>query len=238
MTTLQQIIYTEHPARWHALAAALGFRPTTPLTQAWTEFDADGVLAVHRAYASRPAGTADLTVLVTDLDDARRRLAHFTVEEGTMPDVGAILSFTSSEGVVVTIAEAAKRPSLRGLTVEPIWFQHDLTQPRAFLEALGFRARIVGQDGGWAQLQAPDGGRVGLHSGDTRVEASFREDTDLDALAERVRDAGFEAAIIDESYARTLRVQNPDGGDELWINGRQDDLYGYRDESDAATSFR
>jgi hypothetical protein len=54
---------------------------------------------------------------------------------------------------------------------------------------------------------------------------------DLDALAARVRQAGYGAAIIDESYARTLKIPNPDGGEELWINGRQADLHGYSDQS-------
>jgi hypothetical protein len=49
---------------------------------------------------------------------------------------------------------------------------------------------------------------------------------DLDAFAGRLVDAGLEAIVIDESYSRTIRVTTPDG-DELWINGAQNDLYGF-----------
>jgi hypothetical protein len=50
---------------------------------------------------------------------------------------------------------------------------------------------------------------------------------DLDHLASRLDAAGYAAGIVDEAYNRTLRVTDPDGV-ELWINGAQEDLYGYR----------
>ena len=39
--------------------------------------------------------------------------------------------------------------------------------------------------------------------------------------------AGLAVPVVDEAYARTVRVANPDGGAEVWITGVQDDLYGY-----------
>ena len=50
---------------------------------------------------------------------------------------------------------------------------------------------------------------------------------DLETLVSRLVEAGFEASIVDEAYNRTLRVVTPDG-DELWVAGPYDDLYGYR----------
>ncbi|KDA06265.1 glyoxalase [Microbacterium sp. CH12i] len=70
-------------------------------------------------------------------------------------------------------------------------------------------------------------GSVGLHSGDARIGLSFEARGDLDALASGLRDAGFEASVVDEAFARTIRVPDPDGGDEIWVNGTQDDLHGY-----------
>ena len=43
----------------------------------------------------------------------------------------------------------------------------------------------------------------------------------------RLDNASYAAEIVDEAYNRTLRVAGPDG-QELWINGEQQDLYGYR----------
>ncbi|WFR68355.1 hypothetical protein P9139_09170 [Curtobacterium flaccumfaciens] len=42
----------------------------------------------------------------------------------------------------------------------------------------------------------------------------------------RLTEAGYEPRIIDEAYNRTLRIARPDGPD-LWVNGAQQDLYGY-----------
>jgi hypothetical protein len=76
-----------------------------------------------------------------------------------------------------------------------------------------------------------DGGIVMLHTGEPRIGLSFEARGDLDALASRLRDAGFEASVVDEAFARTIRIPDPDGGDEVWINGVQDDLHGYHRES-------
>ena len=43
-------------------------------------------------------------------------------------------------------------------------------------------------------------------------------------------DAGFEASLVDEAFARTIRIPDPDGGEKIWINGVQDDLHGYHQE--------
>ena len=69
--------------------------------------------------------------------------------------------------------------------------------------------------------------RVALHHGDPYTELSFEYAGDLDALAFRLDAAGYAAEIVDEAYNRTLRVTGPARVD-LWINGVQRDLYGYR----------
>jgi catechol 2,3-dioxygenase-like lactoylglutathione lyase family enzyme len=230
MSTVQQIVYTDHPEQWHRLAEGLGLTPAFPPTNEWSEFDGDGVLAVHRAYSQRPAGACDITILVADLDVAGEQLQGFHVVAEDMQDVGRALRVTTGEGSTLVLIEGRRAPAT-GLVIEPLWFQTNLDEPRAILAALGFRAEIVGTGGGWAQMKAPGGGSIGLHGGRARIEASFREQGDLDTLATKSEQAGFAAAIIDEAYARTLRIQDPDGGQEVWVNGRQDDLYGYSDQS-------
>ncbi|MFC4137306.1 MULTISPECIES: VOC family protein [unclassified Microbacterium] len=230
MTTVQQIVYTDAPERWHALAAALGFVAPYPPTPEWAEFDGDGVLAVHHATAAYPSGAVDLNLLVADLDAAERALQGHDVARGEMDGVGEMLAVRAASGLSITMFTGTRGAGAGDVAVQPIWFQDDVDEARAILESLGMRASILSDDGGWAEMRAPGGGSVGVHSASGRAEGegqgfgfSFDARGDLDALAARLRDAGFDASVIDESYGRTIRIADPD----VWINGAQTDLYGY-----------
>jgi hypothetical protein len=89
------------------------------------------------------------------------------------------------------------------ITVQPIHYIRDLAEVDRLYRALGLRPWIAA-----------------VHHGEPQIELSFEYAGDLDA-------AGYAAEIVDEAYNRTLRVTGP-GGRELWINGVQHDLYGYR----------
>lgn len=229
MTVVQQILYTGHPVAWWRLAEALGFvAPFTP-EPGWGEFHADGVLAVHRATDEHRPGMTDIHLVVEDLDVAAAALSGFDVAATTMDGVGEMLVRTAS-GLSISVSEGAVQRGSGDIAVQPTWFQPDLAEPRAILEALGFRAGIVADGGGWIEMLC-DGGSVGLHAGKPRIGLSFEARGDLETLAGRLRDAGFEASIVDEAFARTIRIADPDGGDEIWINGVQDDLHGYHREA-------
>lgn len=225
---VQQIVYTTDPERWWALAEALGFTAPFPPTPEWGEFHADGVLAVHHASAEHPGGTVDIHILVEDLDAAAAALSPHAVERAVMEGVGELLTVRAASAIAITVSAGASEVTERRIAVQPIWFQSQLAEPRRILEALGMTAGIVADRGGWAELRA-DGGSVGLHRGEARLGMSFEARGDLDALAARLRDAGFPASVVDEAFARTIRFPGPDG--EVWINGVQDDLYGYHRES-------
>ena len=224
---VQQIVYTADPVRWWALAETLGFTAPFPPAPEWGEFHADGVLAVHHASAEHPAGTVDIHILVDDLDAAASALSDFAFERGIMEGVGELLTVRAASGIAISVSVGAAPVSERNISVQPIWFHAELTEPRRILEALGLKAGIVSDRGTWVELQA-DGGSVGLHAGDPRIGLSFEARGDLDEVAARLRDAGFEASVVDEAFARTIRFAGPDG--EIWINGAQDDLYGYHRE--------
>ena len=228
MTVVQQILYTEHPERWWALAEALGFSAPFAPTPEWGEFHADGVLAVHRATGEHRPGRVDIHVLLKDLDAAASALSAFDVSRGTIDGVGEMLTVRAESAVVVTVSTGTGGVS-GDIAVQPIRFQDDLAEPRAILQALGLRPGIAADRGGWVEMRA-DGGAVGLHSGAPGIGLSFEARGDLDALAVRLRDAGFDASVVDEAFARTIRIPDPDGGDEIWINGVQDDLHGYHRE--------
>ncbi|MGP6171793.1 hypothetical protein ACTU6U_12165 [Microbacterium sp. A196] len=226
MSVVQQIVYTDHAERWWALVEALGFVAPFPPVPEWAEFHADGVLAVHRATAGHRAGMVDIHLVVADLDAAASALSSFAVTPTTMDGVGDMLVVRTASGVSISVSEGAAQQGAGQVAVQPIWFQGDLDEPRAILEALGLRGGIAADRGGWIEMVA-GGGAVGLHAGEPRIGVSFEARGDLDALATRLQDAGFEASVVDEAFARTIRIPDPDGGDEIWINGAQDDLHGY-----------
>ena len=226
MTVVQQILYTEHAERWWALAEELGFVAPFPPDEAWAEFHADGVLAVHRATGTHRPGTVDIHLIVPSLADARQALAGFGAEPVTMEGLGEMLVVRAASGIPITVSEGAAQRGAGEIAVQPTWFQEDLSEPRAILEALGFRTGVAADAGGWVEMLC-DGGTIGLHAGAPRIGLSFEARGDLDALAARLGDAGFAASVVDEAFARTIRIPDPDGGDEIWINGVQDDLHGY-----------
>jgi hypothetical protein len=230
MTVVQQIMHTAQPERWWRLAGALGFRAVSQPTAEWGEFDGGGVLAIHGASDNRPAGACDLHFLVDDLQSAESALSGFAVSRSEMEGVGEVLLVRAGSGVSLTISAGVRETPGGDVSVQPIWFQDDLAEARTILKALGLRADIVAERGGWVELTASDGS-VGIHAGEPRIGLSFLATGDLDALAERLTDAGFPASVVDEAYARTIRFASPDGGEEIWINGAQDDLYGNRREA-------
>lgn len=129
-----------------------------------------------------------------------------------------------------------------GLVIRPLRFTDDVPSMQAFLEVLGLRPRVEAEAGGWVDMVA-GGGMVALHEAATsdsggvvgQTRLSF-EANDLDALATRLIDAGVpEVAVYDETYGKVLTCRDP-LGDTMTIDGRSEDLYGYRLHPAAAAS--
>ncbi|BDZ37965.1 hypothetical protein [Microbacterium suwonense] len=227
MTTVQQIVYARHPERWHALAVALGLVSPHPPEPGWAEFDGGGILAIHRENDDHSDGTVDLHLLVDDLDAAEAALDDRDVTRTVMEGVGEMLLVRAASGIEISVSEGTRTTSGQ-VAVQPIWFQEDVVEARSILEAVGLRADIVADRGGWVELRGGGGGSVGVHgASEPSIGLGFLAHGDLDALAMQLTDAGFEASVVDEAYARTVRVADP----EVWINGIQADLYGYHREA-------
>lgn len=229
--TVQQVVFTRDAQRWHTLAEVLGLAAPFAPSPEWGEFDGDGVLAVHHSAAG--ADRVELNVLVRDLDAAEKALAGHDVAPGEMAGVGRMLTVRTRAGVELAVFAGA-RATAGEVAVQPIWFQDDIAEARAVLEALGMRAEIAADAGGWVQLRADGGGTVGLHSASGRSEGdgagfglSFEARGDLDALAARLRAAGFDASVVDEAYTRTIRIAEP----AVTVNAAQTDLHGYHREA-------
>lgn len=228
MITVQPIHYTSDPDGWHRFAETIGFRAAFPTVRAWSELDAGGILAIHEISAGDPLdGTTDLHLLVSDLDALHDAVkdAGAQIAETTLENAGRMLTITAGD-VRVTVS-GRPRSTTGDPCVLPIQYVRDLAEADRLYRALGLRPRIAAVDGVWADYVGEGGGLAALHQGEPRIELSFEYAGDLDALASRLDTAGYAAEIVDEAYNRTLRVTGP-GGRELWINGVQHDLYGYR----------
>lgn len=137
-------------------------------------------------------------------------------------------------------------PDHTGVVVRPVRFTDDLDAMRSFLETLGLVAKYDAIGSGSVELVC-ESGMVALRAtgarGTSGDPASIPGQTllsletdDAEAVAHRLHEAGFkDAAVHDEGYARVLTVTDP-LGDELRVDERREDLYGYRryDTSGAA----
>lgn len=222
MTAIQQIVYANDTAAWHRLAEALGLVAPYPATPEWGEFHGHGSLAIHVASDDYPSGRVDLHLLVDDLDAAEQALQEFGVTRTEMSGMGEILILPGDARV--TVAEGTVPARAGSLAMQPIWFATDLARPRRILEALGLRPTIAADRGGWVEFEG-DAGSVGLHHGEAESIGLSFVASGLDELAATLQDAGFDAAIIDEAFGRTIRLAAETG--EVWINEPQQDLHGY-----------
>jgi hypothetical protein len=118
--------------------------------------------------------------------------------------------------------------------VRPLRFTDDIDAMRGFLTLLGMAPRVESTRGGWLDMVG-GAGVVALHDAAGSTSGAIAGDTslsfegaDLEALAGRLTDAGWDdAAIWDETYGRVLSVTDPDGV-SLWVDGYNDDDYGFR----------
>lgn len=228
MITVQPIRYTSEPDAWKRFAETIGFRAASPTVGAWSELDAGGILAIHEVQVGDPLdGTIDVHLLADDFDAVREAAlaAGAQVAESMLDDVSRMLTVTSDQ-VRVTVSGGPRLTS-GDPSVLPILYVRELAGADRVYRALGLRPRIAADGGVWADHVADGGGLAALHQGEPHTELAFEYASDLDDLAARLNHAGYAAEVVDEAYNRTLRVAGP-GAEELWINGVQQDLYGYR----------
>lgn len=231
MITARPIRFTaDIPAHQRTLEA-LG---ATLLTEApgWLVYAVgSGRLALHQANDQQPAGMTTLAFEVDDLEAwSREATARGLEHEVGMTDHGVAGIVRAGDGTAYTVdpALAGEAPPT-GLSVLPIWYTEEVEAAWAILEGTGARKRIAGDDGGWVDFGCAGGGLVAVHrDAGVRVELALEYDGDVEALTEPLASAGIGAAVIDESYSRTLRLPDPDHpGREIWVNQKQTDLYGY-----------
>lgn len=233
MLRVTPIQFTDHIGPWTTLLEALGLVHAVN-ANGWREFDAaSGRVRLHATDDDHPSGTTLLSFEVGDLDEFSRR----TCEAGTAVVMteeghGRTATITGPDGLSFSVTVQATRPEPAAadpaVQVLVLWMTPEPHGPAETLRNIGARPQIASDSGGWVQFRAKNGGLVATHSGSRAFATlSFEYDGDAQALLTRLQAAGLEASLVDESYGRTVLVDNPDGGEPIWINEAQQDLYGY-----------
>lgn len=234
--TVRPIRFTAELQAWQRILTVLG-AVLIQEAPGWLVYQlGSGRVALHRGDGDEGerAGTTTLCVETpVPLQEAVRQAqgAGVPIElDQTGHGLAGVLR--ACDGTLVTLDTPT--PAQQDQTVEPrlaalpIWYAKDVATPRSVMEALGAQLHLVGDDETWTELTFPGGGRVGIHRADSSdVELGFWWDGDVEDALRLLTDAGVEAVLIDETYARTVQFADPDGGKEIWVNERQTDLYGY-----------
>ena len=252
MLRVRPIHFTSRLDEWERLLSGLGLVKTVD-EPTWREFDAgSGRLALHFAeQGSSEDGTTSLGVEVGDLKEFARRTKEAgaqgggTTAELIEADHGPSCRITAADGFSF-LADPATRASDGtwggspeadpGIAVVGVWFSEDAVAAAQTLRSIGARPRPVpGSGGGSASADADtaeseafaakNGGvlMVGTGAGAGSAGLGFEYTGDLDALRQRLEEAGHEAAVIEEAAIATLHAANPDAGGTaarppLWIS--------------------
>ena len=228
--TVRPVRFSSNPAGWQQLILALGGREL-PSDPSWKLYAfSSGRIAVHEVAASDPRRgsvrlvfeTLSPAALLEDLgSELSARLVDYTH--------GRQLEVVGPDGAVLLVDVPATTAATTGggPRLMPVWMTPDVDGAISALLTLGLQGRIKSDSGKWGDFTAGGGGLVAVHHGALGFVLSFEHD-DVTQLAGKLQSAGIESRLIDESFGLTLRVDDPDGGDEIWINETQKDLYGYR----------
>jgi hypothetical protein len=101
-----------------------------------------------------------------------------------------------------------------------IHFVPAVPEAERFYEALGLQAEVRSRTGTWVELIAA-GGELDLHDSASAADGEGRDgfalnfvaDEPLEAVARRLREAGFppDGDVVDQEWGRSLFVRAPDG---------------------------
>lgn len=241
MITARPIRFTDHLAAHRRILEALGGRLLTD-AHGWVEYAVgSGRVGLHDAGGSdERSGHTRLGWVTPDLQgwQAAATAAGLDAPLG-QEGHGPAARVTNADGTWFTVdsdtdesptEHTPPAPFAGTLAVLQIWGTPDTEQAHRVVKAVGAKARIVGDDGVWTDYSCDGGGLAAVHLDETAYgELAYWFSGDLEELATALEAAGVEAALIDESYSRTLQIADPDvPGATIWVNEQQHDLYGYR----------
>lgn len=239
MIIVRPVQYTSRVTQYRELFGALGLAELPPdqagdTTPDWAVFQAgSGRVGLHAVLDGDPLdGQASLGFETDELDAVADRLAASCRVRRFARSDGRAVEAVAPDGLpLVFLAPTAGQvsPELSELSALGLWMTADTARAVRVLQELGLDGRVRSESGRWFQASADGGGLAAVHEGGEMpsAELSFEYDGDVDALAERLNAAGIGCSVVDEAYGRTLQVDPPGGGEPIWVNERQTDLYGY-----------
>ncbi len=239
MIIVRPVQYTSRVAQYRELFGAIGLAELPPdragdTTPDWAVFQAgSGRVGLHAVPNGDPLdGQASLGFETDALDAVAGRLAEICKVRRFGRSGGRAIEAIAPDGLpLVFLAPTAGQssPPSPELAALNLWMTADVGGATRVLQALGLDDRVRSESGGWFQASADGGGLAAVHEGgdEPNAELSFEYDGDVDALAGRLSAAGIGCNVVDESYGRTLLMDRPGGGEPIWVNERQSDLYGY-----------
>lgn len=249
MLRIRPTIHTPQASRWAQLLLALGLREMTTLPA--TGAPAGTVQRCFAADAGRillEQASVFNTELVFEVRDLER-FVQWTISDGTPVTMRLARESDGSEPLALIAArdgsvftalavdpsDASGTPRKEGpadsgtegqLAIVALWYTPDVPGAEAALANIGAKPDTISNSGKWARYRAKHGGYVAAHCGtEASIEFSLEYAGKLEVLARAVSAAGITGHLVDEAYGPTLLVEHPDGG-QLWINERQQDLYG------------
>ena len=231
MIRVSPIVFTPNVAAWSTLLDAVGLVVVEDSPGWKTYAAAHGRINLHEE-TNRPR--VELWLEATDPVALAHQLAGEAgrVEEHPL-DGGPTVWDVEIPGTLrigVSPLADGTRESAAGadpdLSVIPLHYTPDVPGARDAVDQTELTPRIASDGGRWVDYAATDG-LLALHEGTLGAVLSFEYAGSLDDLAERLASRGITAPIIDETYARTIRLPHPDGGPDIWINGVMEDMYGY-----------
>jgi len=113
------------------------------------------------------------------------------------------------------------------MKVMPIRYVRDMAACERFYTLLELSVDARQRNGHWTEL-AGSGGILALHLDETGAEPavglSFMATEPLEKVQARLAEAGYESAIMDEAFGRSLRLTDPEGL-RVQINENDRELY-------------
>lgn len=246
MLRVRPIHFTSRLDQWERLLVDLGMVKTVD-EPTWREFDAgSGRLALHFVeQGSADDGTTSFGVEVGDLQEFARRTKEAGASDGGTTaelvdaDHGQSCRVTAADGFTF-LADPATRAedgswggsaeADPGMAIVVVWFSEDAVAAARTLRDIGALPRPNPGSGDPDNVEseaftAKNGGilMVGAGTGAGLAGMGFEYAGDLNALRERLSQAGHEVAVIEEAAIPTLHVANPDADGAaarppLWIS--------------------
>ncbi len=193
----------------------------TAVPEAWTELLAalktDGVDVTLCEPGSARRGRTDFGLLVTDAARTREVLTEPIAQE---------IGWQVTQSVPGP-RELTPGRATTDVSVLPLWMTPRVDAAAEILTRLGLRPRLRADSGEWADFSGTQG-LAAVHRDESPDVVLAFEAVDLDRLAERMHRADLRADIVDQNYGRSLRIDDPDGGEDIMVNESMRDLYGYQ----------